>query len=207
MLHELEYPFDSEYILKKSKSLKRRLLEENTQRIPKKIAVLGGSAAEDYLRALPEGTIEIVNYDGATGGTVLSVDPALATDGGSASRTGGEHAGELATRDDVETGAEAREHRQDAEVRVGLDRIAHQRAATGQRLLPGAEGGLERGLRVHIGGRAEARGDVCERQVFEPQRALTGVERGDRPGGRAGGGSVHSIRGSESRSCGTMGLL
>ena len=31
MLHELEYPFDSEYILKKSKSLKRRLLEENTQ--------------------------------------------------------------------------------------------------------------------------------------------------------------------------------
>ena len=40
MLHELEYPFDSEYILKKSKSLKRRLLEENTQRIPKKIAVL-----------------------------------------------------------------------------------------------------------------------------------------------------------------------
>ena len=28
MLHELEYPFDSEYILKKSKSLKRRLLEE-----------------------------------------------------------------------------------------------------------------------------------------------------------------------------------
>src|SRR5690606_26850404 len=32
--------------------------------------------------------------------------------------TGGEHAGELATRDDVETGAEAREYRQDAEVRV-----------------------------------------------------------------------------------------
>ena len=120
---------------------------------------------------------------------------------------GGEHAREFAARDDVEAGAEAREHRQDAEVRVGLHRIAHQRAATGQRLLPGAEGGFERGLRVHIGGRAEARGDFCQRQVFDPQRALAGAERGDRPGGRAGGGSVHSIRGSESRSCGTMGLL
>lgn len=31
-----------------------------------------------------------LNYDGATGGTVLSVDPALATDGGSAGRAGGE---------------------------------------------------------------------------------------------------------------------
>ena len=41
-IRDREYPFDSEYILKKSKSLKRRLLEENTQRIPKKIAVLGG---------------------------------------------------------------------------------------------------------------------------------------------------------------------
>lgn len=52
MLHELEYPFDSEYILKKSKSLKRRLLEENTQRIPKKIAVLGGSTTHDIIRIL-----------------------------------------------------------------------------------------------------------------------------------------------------------
>lgn len=52
MLLELQYPFDSEFILKKSKSLKRRLLEENTVRIKKKIAVLGGSTTHDVVRIL-----------------------------------------------------------------------------------------------------------------------------------------------------------
>lgn len=52
MLLELQYPFDSEFILKKSKSLKRRLLEENTARIKKKIAVLGGSTTHDVVRIL-----------------------------------------------------------------------------------------------------------------------------------------------------------
>ncbi len=52
MLLELQYPFDSEFILKKSKSLKRRLLEENTARIKKKIAVLGGSTTHDMLLEL-----------------------------------------------------------------------------------------------------------------------------------------------------------
>ncbi|MFV0443948.1 MAG: ABC transporter permease subunit [Planctomycetaceae bacterium] len=33
---------------------------------PRRIAVLGGSAAEDYLRALPDSPVEIVNFDGAT---------------------------------------------------------------------------------------------------------------------------------------------
>lgn len=33
---------------------------------PRRIAALGGSAAEDYLRALPDGTVDIVNFDGAT---------------------------------------------------------------------------------------------------------------------------------------------
>lgn len=52
MLLELQYPFDSEFILKKSRSLKRRLLEENTARIKKKIAVLGGSTTHDVVRIL-----------------------------------------------------------------------------------------------------------------------------------------------------------
>ena len=52
MLLELQYPFDSEFILKKSKSLKRRLLEENTARIKTKIAVLGGSTTHDVVRIL-----------------------------------------------------------------------------------------------------------------------------------------------------------
>ena len=37
------YPFDPAYLTKKQKSLKRRLLEDGTKRIEKKIAILGGS--------------------------------------------------------------------------------------------------------------------------------------------------------------------
>lgn len=52
MLQELEYPFDSEYILKKSKSLRRRLLSDGSARLHKKIAVLGGSTTHDIVRIL-----------------------------------------------------------------------------------------------------------------------------------------------------------
>lgn len=52
MLKELEYPFDAEYILKKSRALKRRLLEEGGSRIRRKIAVLGGSTTHDIVRIL-----------------------------------------------------------------------------------------------------------------------------------------------------------
>ena len=51
-MQELEYPFDSEYILKKSKKIKRQLLEEGTGFLPKKIAVLGGSTTHDIIRVL-----------------------------------------------------------------------------------------------------------------------------------------------------------
>ncbi len=55
-MQELEYPFDSEYILKKSKKLKRQLLEEAKQEgkklLQKKIAVLGGSTTHDIVRML-----------------------------------------------------------------------------------------------------------------------------------------------------------
>ena len=52
MLRELEYPFDSEYILMKSKKLKKALLADGSARIHKKIAVLGGSTTHDILRIL-----------------------------------------------------------------------------------------------------------------------------------------------------------
>ena len=52
MLKELEYPFDSEYLLKKSRSLKRRLKEDGSVRLQKKIAVLGGSTTHDVVRML-----------------------------------------------------------------------------------------------------------------------------------------------------------
>lgn len=55
-MRELEYPFDSEYILKKSKKIKKNLLEqaesENRKLLKKKIAVLGGSTTHDIIRIL-----------------------------------------------------------------------------------------------------------------------------------------------------------
>lgn len=52
MLRELEYPFNSEYILAKSKKLKRALLADGSARVHKKIAVLGGSTTHDIVRIL-----------------------------------------------------------------------------------------------------------------------------------------------------------
>ena len=51
-MKELEYPFDSEYILKKSKKIKRQLLESRTDFLTKRIAVLGGSTTHDIIRVL-----------------------------------------------------------------------------------------------------------------------------------------------------------
>jgi FkbH-like protein len=51
-MQELEYPFDSEYILKKKKKIKRELLEGNTSFLNKKIAVLGGSTTSDVVQIL-----------------------------------------------------------------------------------------------------------------------------------------------------------
>ena len=52
MLKELEYPLDSEYILKKSKYLKKKLLEDGSCRLEKRIAVLGGSTTHDVIRIM-----------------------------------------------------------------------------------------------------------------------------------------------------------
>ena len=47
-MKELEYPFDSEFILKKRKALKKTLLGEKEQsRLKKRIAILGGSTTHD----------------------------------------------------------------------------------------------------------------------------------------------------------------
>ena len=51
-MKELEYPFDGEYILKKSKKIKRELLESGSDFLHKKIAVLGGSTTHDIIRVL-----------------------------------------------------------------------------------------------------------------------------------------------------------
>lgn len=41
-MKELQYPFDVEYILTKKKRIRRQLLADNSNRIKKKIAILGG---------------------------------------------------------------------------------------------------------------------------------------------------------------------
>ncbi len=53
-MRELEYPFDSETILKKSKKIRRELLNQSagTSLLIKKIAVLGGSTTHDIVRIL-----------------------------------------------------------------------------------------------------------------------------------------------------------
>ncbi len=58
-MQELEYPFDSEYILKKAKSIKKALLADGTTRMPKKIAVLGGSTTHDIIKVLE---LFLLNY-------------------------------------------------------------------------------------------------------------------------------------------------
>lgn len=51
-MRELEYPFDSEYILKKSKSIKKTLLADGSNRIKKNIAILGGSTTHDVVKVM-----------------------------------------------------------------------------------------------------------------------------------------------------------
>ncbi|MBR7076123.1 MAG: HAD family hydrolase, partial [Lachnospiraceae bacterium] len=51
-MKELEYPFDGEYLLKKKKSIKKELLKDETPRIQKKIAILGGSTTADIAQIL-----------------------------------------------------------------------------------------------------------------------------------------------------------
>ena len=51
-MRELQYPFDNEYILKKSKRIKKELLASEESRIAKRIAVLGGSTTHDIIRIL-----------------------------------------------------------------------------------------------------------------------------------------------------------
>lgn len=51
-MKELCYPFDSAYIIKKKRSIKKALLADGSQRIEKRIAVLGGSTTGDIVATL-----------------------------------------------------------------------------------------------------------------------------------------------------------
>lgn len=49
---QLQYPFDSSYILQKKKSLRKALLADGSARIKKRIAVLGGSTTSDIVKIM-----------------------------------------------------------------------------------------------------------------------------------------------------------
>lgn len=52
ILKELNYPFDNSYIIKNKRKIRKILLNNNSARIKKKIAVLCGSTANDIVSAL-----------------------------------------------------------------------------------------------------------------------------------------------------------
>ena len=87
--------------------------------------------------------------------------------------TRGQHAGELAAGHDVEAGAEAREQREDGEIRVCLDRIADLRVAALERVRELAVGALDRGGRVDETRRAEAPRDFVQRHFVGAQHAVS----------------------------------
>lgn len=58
-MKELEYPFDADSIIQRRKSLRRKLLAEETTRLPKKIAVFGGSTTSDIVNMLE---LFLLNY-------------------------------------------------------------------------------------------------------------------------------------------------
>lgn len=58
-MRELEYPFEAEYILRKKKSLKKRLLQEGSGFLDKRIAILGGGTTNDIKNVLE---LFLLNY-------------------------------------------------------------------------------------------------------------------------------------------------
>lgn len=58
-MNELNYPFDSAYILKNRRSIKKQLLADGSSRIKKNIAVLGGSTTNDIVAMLE---LFLLNY-------------------------------------------------------------------------------------------------------------------------------------------------
>ncbi len=51
-MKELEYPFDSAYIIQKRRSIRKALLADGRPRMEKKIAVFGGSTTSDIVKSL-----------------------------------------------------------------------------------------------------------------------------------------------------------
>ncbi len=85
---------------------------------------------------------------------------------------GSDHAQQFTARDDVETGAFARQQVQDGQVGIGLHRVADQRVAPGAGVGKGVEVLQQRGLGIDIGRGAELFGDAGQGRAFGVQHAV-----------------------------------
>src|SRR5207244_11153241 len=90
----------------------------------------------------------------------------------------GDHAGELAAGNDVESAAQAREHVEDREIRVGLKRVTDEVTQSRKGLVELAVCSRQRGARIYEAGCSVARRDLGERHTFDAERALALGERG-----------------------------
>ena len=90
--------------------------------------------------------------------------------------TRGEHALELAARDDVEAAAQPREQSENRQVRVSLGGVADQVRLWAERAIEGFEAAFEVGAGVHEAGRTELSRERCQRDVFDVQRPGTIAE-------------------------------
>src|SRR5262249_51345799 len=88
----------------------------------------------------------------------------------------GEHASELAARNDVEAAAQTREQVENGEVRIGFNGVADQVRSPGERRVETAERCLERGARIDIARRAEAGGNRGKRKPLGGELAVTVLE-------------------------------
>ena len=90
---------------------------------------------------------------------------------------GRQHARQLAARDDVEAGAQARQQGEHRQIRIRLDRVAQHRVAPVQRLREFPVRALDRRAGIDVAGRAEAPRNVFERHLLGAQRAVAVSER------------------------------
>ena len=85
---------------------------------------------------------------------------------------GGARASQLPLGDDIHARAEPRQRREHRLVRIGLHRVAHERAAIGESLAEDTEVALDRRGGIAIEGRAHGLGDAREIDVFGVERAV-----------------------------------
>ena len=147
----------------------------DAQRDRRDLADRGGHAGDRVELGL---ALDVEHQDaGLQPGPDLLVGLAHAGEHGLVRRTAGQaDAVQLAGRDDVEPAAVLGHHLEDAQVRVGLHRVAHQGVDLGVRGLERFERPQDRRLAVDVQRRAEPLGQLGRRHVLAVQLSVAVVE-------------------------------